>query len=424
MFALRHVVPLFTLSIAFAFPACDSESGASDPGRGDPGGNASSSGGASSGGGGTGGASTGNGGGKADDGAPGAPEVQLIGRFDTRDAAGPKCAWPGCRIVARFDGTGASVEMNELVETWMDGGPSEWDVAIDGTWRDKLVMKPGSSKYPLAQGLAKGPHTVELYKRTDAQNGTTQLVGFDFAGGTLLAPPPRKQRRVEIVADSVATGYGVEGVAAAQNGICPGPGYAARWANFRVSLGARLAEALDAELFGTVHSGKGISRNIWRPDVDTLPVLFERSIPSDPASTWDFSRWTADAVVVMGGGNDFDIGQPTDDGPPTLPQFETAYRTFVDAIRKHYPQAHLFLTVSPSVSDAIPEGRNTRTNIRTGVNAVADAMRAQGDARVYAFEPGAAQPGELTGCDGHGNPAFHQRIGNELAAAIKAKLGW
>ncbi len=350
--------------------------------------------------------------------------MQLIGRFDTRDAQGPKCAWPGCRIVARFEGSDVSVTMNEIVEDWMDGGPSEWDVAIDGAFRDKLVMKPGPSKYVLASGLAAGAHTVELYKRSEAQTGTTQLVGFDFAAGRLLAPPPRKQRRVEIVADSVATGYGVEGVEVAVNGICPGPGYSARWASFRLSLGARLAEALDAELFGTAHSGKGISRNIWRPDTETLPVIFERTIPSDPTSAWDFSRWSADAVVVMGGGNDFDVGEPTDDGPPTLEQFEAAYGAFVDAIRKHYPQAHLFLTVSPSVSDATPAGRNTRTNIRAGVNAIADARRAQGDARVYAVEPGPAQPGELTGCDGHGNPAFHQRVGLELAAAIRAKLGW
>lgn len=350
--------------------------------------------------------------------------MQFIGRFDTRDAAGPKCAWPGCRIVARFDGSDVSVEMNEIVETWMDGGPSEWDVAIDGAWRDKLVMKPGASKYVLANALPKGTHTVELYKRTEAQSGTTQFVGFDFAGGSLLAPPPRKQRRIEIVADSVATGYGVEGVAAAVNGDCPGLDYAARWANFHESLGARLAEAVDAELFGTAHSGKGISRNIWRPDTETLPVIFERTIPSDPTSPWDFSKWTADAVVVMGGGNDFDVGEPTDDGPPTNEAFTTAYRAFVDAIRKRYPQAHLFLTVSPSVSDATPAGRNTRTNIRIGVNAVADEKRAQGDARVYALEPGPAQPGELTGCDGHGSPAFHERVGQELAAAIRPKLGW
>ena len=32
-----------------------------------------------------------------------------MGRFDTADPAGPKCSWPGCRIIARFEGTRVSV---------------------------------------------------------------------------------------------------------------------------------------------------------------------------------------------------------------------------------------------------------------------------------------------------------------------------
>lgn len=43
---------------------------------------------------------------------PGAA-VQLIGRFDTRDATGPKCGWPGCRTVAQFAGTRVSVWLRE-----------------------------------------------------------------------------------------------------------------------------------------------------------------------------------------------------------------------------------------------------------------------------------------------------------------------
>lgn len=428
MSSVRTALPLFTLSSILAFTACDASSGASSPDRGDRGG--AGSGGATSGsGGGNGSAGSGGSGGDDEGGGsavvdPGSPHVQFIGRFDTRDAAGPKCAYPGCRVVARFDGTEVSVELNEMYAAWMDGAPSEWDVAIDGTWQDKLVMKEGASKYVLATGLAKGTHSVELYKRSEAQNGTTQFVAFDFAGGTLLAPPARKQRRIELIADSVASGYGVEGVDVAVNGDCPGPDYAAKYQNFRVSMGARLAENVDAELVGTVHSGKGISRNIWRPDTDTLPVLFNRSIPADPSSTWDASAWKPDAVVVMAGGNDFDIGQPADDGPASLDEFKGAYRTFIGDIRKAHPQAHVFLTVSPTVSDATPAGRNTRMNIRTAVNALAQEKQTAGDARVHAIEPSPAQPGELTGCNGHGNKQFHQRMGQELATLLRAKLGW
>lgn len=71
--------------------------------------------------------------------------------------------------------------------------------------------------------------------RSEAQNGTTQFLGYDFGGGVLLAPPARKARRLEIIGDSVSSGYGVEGVGLGPT--CPGPNYAARYENFRVSMG-------------------------------------------------------------------------------------------------------------------------------------------------------------------------------------------
>ncbi len=352
----------------------------------------------------------------------GPPRIDFIGRFDARDAAGPKCGWPGCRIVARFQGTEAKVRLAEIDEPWMEGAPSRWDVAVDGTWGPTLVLSPGASEYVVATSLPVGPHTVELYKRSEAQNGTTQFLGLDLAGGTLLAPPPRKQRRLEIIADSAAAGFGVEGIGFPDRD-CPGVDYGAEWQNFRVSLGARLGELVGADVFGTVFSGKGIAKNVWHPDKDTLPVLFSLANPIDKTSTWDFS-WIPDVVVVMAGGNDFEIGQPVDTGPATPEEFQTAYRAFVASIREKYALAHVFLAVSPTLSDAKPPGRNSRTNVLGGVNAVVDAHNAAGDDRVYAVVPSEAQPSEVIGCNGHGSRAFHDRVAQELKAFITPRVGW
>lgn len=353
---------------------------------------------------------------------PTTPEVQLIGRFDTRDAAGPKCAWPGCRVVARFDGTRVAVRLREYLQTWMDGGPSEWDVAVDGQWQSKIVTNATGAPqdYVIADSLAKGTHVVELYKRTEAQNGTTQFLGYDFGGGKLLPPPPRKARRLEIIGDSVSSGYGVEGVGP----ICPGPNYAARYENFHVSMGARLGSIFDAEVAGTVFAGKGIAKNVWTDDKETMPILFARSLPDDKTSTWDFSRFPAEVVIIMLGGNDFAIGQPVDEGPATASEFDSAYSAFVVTLRQKYPAAHLFLTVPPPLTDDDPPATHTRTNVVTGVKAVVAERHAAGDTKVYAFEPNPGDDSEHTGCEGHGSPQFHQRVAAELAAQIKAKVGW
>jgi hypothetical protein len=353
---------------------------------------------------------------------PGPPAVQLVGRFDTRDPAGPMSAWPGGRIIARFRGTRVSVRLREHQEAWMQGGPSEWDVVIDGVAEPKLVTDGSGmpQDYVLAEGLADGTHVVELYKRSEAQNGTTQFLGYDFGSGKLLPPPARKTRRLEIIGDSVSSGYGVEGIGT----VCPGLGSAAKYENFHISMGALLGDMFDAEVAGTVFAGKGIAQNVWTSDKETMPVLFSRALPADATSVWDFSKFMVDVVIVMLGGNDFATGEPVDQGPATPAAFDGAYSTFAATLRQHYPAAHLFLTVPPPLTDAEPPGNNTRTNVVAGVKAVTAERNAAGDTKVYALEPTPGTEAEHTGCDGHGNPQFHQRVANEIAVEIRAKVGW
>jgi hypothetical protein len=353
----------------------------------------------------------------------GPPAIRFIGRFDTRDPAGPKCAWPGCRIIANFEGTQVSADMTEIVQSWMDGAPSEWDVIVDDVEQPKIVMTPPNrSTFVLATGLAAGKHRVELYKRSETQNGVTQFHAFDFGAGTLLPPPLRASRRIEIVGDSQPAAYGVEGTEP-----CANPGHWARYQSFRKSFGALLGVRFGAEVHGTVYSGKGMTQNIWRPDTDTMPIVFGRVDPLDPAAPFALATWIPDVVVIMLGGNDFSLGQPADNGAPSETQFTNAYRDFVvGVLRSSYPNAHLFLTLSPSVRDV---DRNARTIITSAITTIASERAAASDLRVHAFVPTESLPigqtTELDGCDGHGTPAFHQRVAGELAAQITTKVaGW
>lgn len=352
----------------------------------------------------------------------GPPAIRFVGRFDERDAAGPTCAWPGCRILARFTGTEVRVRLDERVEPWMQGGPSEWDVTIDGVLKPKLVLTLGARDYVLASGLPAGRHTVELYKRSEAQNGYTKFLGYDFAGGKLLPPPRPAPHRIEIVGDSGPAGFGVEGAGAGPD--CPGPNWAARWQNFHKSMGARLGEIVNADVHGTVYSGKGLMRNIFRPDPETMPVIYGRANPIDPGSHFDLSSWVPEVYVMMIGGNDFAIGQPTDNGPTPLVEFTQATRDLVNTLRARSPHAHVFLTLSPSVSDAQPPGNQSRTNVKTAFDAVANEHVAAGDKAVYSVAPPVAAESELTGCNGHGTPAYHDRVAHQLAVMIKEKTGW
>ena len=349
----------------------------------------------------------------------GPPAIGFIGRFDTRDPAGPKASWPGTRIVIRFEGTGLTVRLDDELAADKPG-PSEWDATIDGALQPRFTLERGPHDYLVATSLTPGVHVVELYKRSEAQVGVTQLLAVDYHGGKLLAPPPPSARRIEIIGDSAATAFGVDGIGPS----CPGANDAAKYENFRESWGATLGARFGADVHGTSYSGKGLVKNIYRPDTEIMPRLFGRANPEDDASTFDLSSWQPHVVVVMIGGNDFDAGLPVDDGPATLDEFTNAYASFVATLRAAYPDAHVYLTPSPTLSDEQPAGRASRTNVKTAIASVVSSRSSAGDARVHAAEPAVAAPAELTGCDGHGGPAFQVRVAQELAAVVAPHVGW
>lgn len=354
-----------------------------------------------------------------DAGPQGPPAIGYVGRFDTRDPAGPKAAWPGSRVLIRFEGTDLTVRLDDQLAADKPG-PSEWDATIDGTLQPKLTLVRGPQDYVVAKGLTPGVHFVELYKRSESQVGVTQLLGVDYHGGKLLAPPPPSTRRIEIIGDSAATGFGVDGIGPS----CPGANDAAKYESFRESWGAILGTTFGADVHGTSYSGKGLLKDIWRPDTEVMPRLFARANPEDDASTFDLSSWQPHVVVVTIGGNDFDVGLPVDDGPVTLEAFTAAYESFVATLRGAYPEALFFLTPSSTLSDDQPLGRASRTNVKAAIAAVVASRTSVGDAHVYAAEPAIAAPAEITGCDGHGGPAFHVRVARELAASIGPLVGW
>ena len=130
-------------------------------------------------------------------------KLHYIGRFDTRDEKGPRCAWPACTVALKFKGTAANVKLAEA------GGDS-LQVIVDG--KPTQVLKAGSGVVQIASGLADGEHTIELMKRTEAFVGTTQILGFQLsAGGQLVEQTDLPKHRIEVIGDSISCGYGNEG---------------------------------------------------------------------------------------------------------------------------------------------------------------------------------------------------------------------
>lgn len=326
----------------------------------------------------------------------GEPAVRFIGRV-ARDGETATFAWSGTGIVAAFTGTTVSVQLD-------DSGSNQFTVLVDGELQPLLDAQAGSHVYPVASGLAAGRHEVEIYRRTEANQGETTFEGFDFgADGQLAAPPTPKSRRLEIVGDSITCGYGNEGA----DTSC---GFSPETENHYLTYGAIAARALDAELSTVAWSGKGV---VYNYDTDTnspMPTLYKRVLPNDAGSEWDFSV-KPDAVVINLGTNDFST-----DGDPSTEQFRDAYVGLVGQIREGAPDAFILCTVGNMLTGADLDAA------RAGIHAAVDALTTAGDAKIAAWDMDV--PNDDPGCDWHPNLATHELMADALVAELSEHLGW
>ena len=118
--------------------------------------------------------------------APSDPRLRYEGRFDTSDAAGPRCAWPASAVSLRFSGFALNV-------TLKDQDSDRYQIVVDGKPTGYLTAHGGTHTYRVFDAAKPAPHTVTLVKNTEAFFGTTQFLGFQLSKGGRMLPcqPPR-----------------------------------------------------------------------------------------------------------------------------------------------------------------------------------------------------------------------------------------
>jgi len=324
-----------------------------------------------------------------------APGVRFVGRTDQSETGFVKLAWSGSGILFRFDGTDASVTM--------DDAGKFFTVLVDGALQPNLATTSGEKTYAVASGLTPGQHEVRLYRRTEAMFGVTKFVGVDLGTGTLLAPPPPASRKLEVIGDSITCGYGNEG--ADQN--C---NFSADTENHYETYAAIAARNVNADLITVAWSGKGVIYNYGNDKVDPLPALYDRTLPADPSSQWDFS-YQPDVVIINLGTNDFST-----DGDPSESEFVGAYQAFLEHLRAKYPSAYLLCMVPTLLS-----GTDLST-AQSYIDKAVQARKSAGDSAIESWAMSFTQTG--WGCDWHPSLATHASMGAALTTKLKALKGW
>src|SRR5262245_16889249 len=108
--------------------------------------------------------------------SPKDPNVRYVGRWDLRDAAGPRCAWAGSSVSAKFQGSAVNVVLKST-------GADHFQIVIDGQPASVVAAEAGKTVYKAASGLPDKEHTIEVFKRTEPLVGQTQFLGFQIPKG-------------------------------------------------------------------------------------------------------------------------------------------------------------------------------------------------------------------------------------------------
>jgi hypothetical protein len=354
----------------------------------------------------------------------GPPGPRYVGRTLV-NGAGVACDWSGCRAIAKFHGTAASISIGGA-----QLGSSVYDVIVDGTVKPTpITVTPANATSPfvLASGLAVGDHTVEIYKRSEAQDGIEVFQGFTFPnGGTVLSPPLPGKHLIEFVGDSVTAGFGALGNAAG----CEFQPTIDTLTTARQSFAGVTASNLSSDAFIIAFSGKGVTRNYCQVvdmaqcgaadpillfgNADATQDLYGMTTVADGAQTWGFKP-VPDAVVIALGADDFNnAGNGTQ---PTQVQFQAGYSAILTKVRSRYPSAYIFATYSPSSFDP---------GLTIMQAAIPAAVTAKADAKMFYVNniPDANVAVDATGCLNHPNVAYHAKVGAALTTFIKGKTGW
>ncbi|KAF2437358.1 carbohydrate esterase family 2 protein [Karstenula rhodostoma CBS 690.94] len=328
-----------------------------------------------------------------------AQAVRFLGRVNP---ATRELTWAGTGVAFSFTGSSATIGFESVT------GANSVLLTVDG--KSTVIPNVNSSSISTPAGLAKGKHTVELRKRSEAFFGSI-FIGNVTTNG-VLGPDPRRNRKIEFIGDSITVGYGMDGVLPCTN--------TAELEDNPNTYAVLAANSLKAEYDIVAWSGIGLVRNTaWGPAGDpTMTSRWTKYGAQDADNSYTFpSSEIPDAVVIALGTNDFSIANNNRD-PLDVGNFSSATASFVRTIQKRYPKAQFFLVTSPMLGDSSAgEGEHTAQK-----KAFTDAAAQFKGKKAHVVDW--PTQGSAVGCDYHPNVATNAAQAPVLASAIAKALGW
>jgi len=335
------------------------------------------------------------------------PRVRWQGRTELlADGASVRFDWPAVAAYLTVNNTGQvslnvtsqTTGLNRVITQLFIGG-----YAYEQT---RQWVAPGDSTLSVAQNIYGETSLRVFFELEPAFNGAGAdagyvVHGFALDAGDAVQQAPRSHS-LEIVGDSISAGYGALG----QGGGCPVMDYTS--GNFG-TYNRQICDFFDAECSVIAWSGKGMYANCC-DNGETMPSYFLQTRGGEDYSTsWDFSRFTPDAMVINLGTNDFNH----DNGTAWEAAFSSTYASFVlnATARYNKPRMPVFLAQG-NMNDGAP--------LHDALQVAAAAVNAAGGNAHYLD----LRTGPTDGCGNHPGVLGHAAMFAASKATIASVMGW
>ena len=243
----------------------------------------------------------------------------------------------------------------------IEGGISFYNVFLNGTLLQVLELSLEREELLLLLPLDPSEiASLVISKRNepkDSQNSDV-LWGIEVEeGGRLLPPTKPRNRRLEVIGDSITSGYGM--LSESNDGPSCHRFYHViqnSWMTYSLLIAHQLQGGsvcdvgrlsliiLEAEVH--VESLSGATVITSEGPYDTMPLWFSSTLGRQRSPDWDFQRFVPQAVIINLGTNDFRQFQKEQ----LDAEFEVQYRQFLSQIRSAYGhQVHFFLVCGAMV---------------------------------------------------------------------------